>query len=275
MIFKEKTVIITGASEGVGAAVAGLFAEAGANLMLVARGRKNLEKVADALRDRARVEIFPMDVADQDACVDLFKKAQFEFGRVDILVNNAGYHARGPVEGVDADDLAKIIDVNLRAPIVLSRLALPYLREAGEGAIINVGSLAGKVIYPGAATYSASKAGLRSFSLALSEELRETGIKVGLVSPGPINTAFIMDDIDGVSDITFSQPMSTALDVAQAVLDLCGNSIREEAMPRSSGVLTTIVGLMPWLGRMLRPTLERKGRRQKDKLRSLGKSGQS
>jgi short-subunit dehydrogenase len=275
MIFKDKTVIITGASEGVGAAVAGLFAEAGANLMLVARGKKNLEKVADALRDRSRVEIFPMDVADQDACVDLFKKAQFEFGHVDILVNNAGYHARGLVEGVDADDLAKIIDVNLRAPIMLSRIALPYLREAGEGAIINVGSLAGKVIYPGAATYSASKAGLRLFSLALAEELQGTDIKIGLVSPGPINTAFIMDDIDGVSDITFSQPMSTALDVAQAVLDLCGNTVREEAMPKSSGVLTTIVGVMPWLGRMLRPALERKGRRQKDKLRSLGKSGQA
>ena len=82
-----------------------------------------------------------------------------------------------------------------------------------------------------------------------------------------------MDDIDGVSDITFSQPMSTALDVAQAVLDLCGNAIREEAMPKSSGVLTTIVGLMPWLGRALRPTLERRGRRQKDKLRALGRGG--
>lgn len=275
MIFKDKTVIITGASEGVGAAVAGLFAEAGANLMLVARGKKKLEKVADALRDRSRVEIFPMDVSDQGACVDLFKKAQFEFGHVDILVNNAGYHARGSVEDVDADDLAKIIDVNLRAPIVLGRIALPYLREAGEGAIINVGSLAGKVIYPGAATYSASKAGLRLFSLALAEELQGTNIKVGLVSPGPINTGFIMADIDGVSDITFSQPMSTALDVAQAVLDLCGNTVREEAMPKSSGVLTTIVGVMPWLGRMLRPALERKGRRQKDKLKSLGKSGRT
>lgn len=271
MIFKDKTVIITGASEGVGAAVAGLFAEAGANLMLVARGKKNLEKVADVLREKTQVEIFPMDVADTGACVDLFKKAQFEFGRVDILVNNAGHHARGAVEDVDAEQLAAIIDVNLRAPIVLSRIALPYLREAGEGAIINVGSLAGKVIYPGAATYSASKAGLRAFTLALAEELSATGVKVGLVSPGPINTAFIMDDMDNVSDITFSQPMSTALDVAQTVLDLCGNTIREEAMPRSSGVLTTIVGLLPWLGRMLRPALERKGQRQKEKLKALRK----
>ena len=101
--------------------------------------------------------------------------------------------------------------------------------------------------------------------------MSETGVKVGLVSPGPINTAFIMDDMDTVSDITFSQPMSTALDVAQTVLDLCGNTIREEAMPKSSGVLTTIVGVMPWLGRMLRPALERKGQRQKEKLKALRK----
>ncbi|MGI9233514.1 MAG: SDR family NAD(P)-dependent oxidoreductase, partial [Woeseiaceae bacterium] len=85
MIFQDKTVIITGGSEGVGAAVARLFAEAGANLMLVARGKKNLEAVAEELRDKTKVEIFAMDVSDADACVDVFKKAQFEFGRVDIL----------------------------------------------------------------------------------------------------------------------------------------------------------------------------------------------
>ena len=97
MIFKDKTVIITGGSDGVGAAAARMFAEAGANLMLVARGKRKLEALAEELRDKSRVEIFPMDVTDADACVDLFKKAAFEFGRVDILVNNAGFHARGPV----------------------------------------------------------------------------------------------------------------------------------------------------------------------------------
>lgn len=268
MIFKDKTVIITGGSEGVGAATARLFAEAGANLMLVARNKKNLETVAEALRDKTKVEIFPMDVSDSDACVDLFKKANFEFGRIDILVNNAGYHARGDVQDVETADLAKIIDVNLRAPIVLSRIALPYLAESGEGAIINVGSLAGRVVYPGAVTYSASKAGLRSFTLGLAEEMRGTGVKIGLVSPGPISTAFIMDDMDKVSDITFSQPMSSAVEVAQSVLDLCGNHIIEESIPRRSGVLTTIIGLMPWLGRSLRPTLERKGQRIKKKLKA-------
>jgi hypothetical protein len=272
MIFKDKTVIITGGSEGVGAATARLFALAGAHLMLVARNRKNLEVIAEELRDKTKVEIFPMDVSDADACVDVFKKAKFEFGRVDILVNNAGYHARGKVDEVDATELAKVVDVNLRAPIVLSRIALPYLRESGEGAIINVGSLAGRVVYPGAAVYSATKAGLRSFTLALSEELRGSNVKVGLVSPGPISTAFIMDDMDKVSDITFSQPMSNATDVAQTVLDLCGNNVGEQAMPKSSGLLTTVIGLMPWLGRLLRPTLERKGQRIKKKLKAQARA---
>ena len=272
MILNNKTVIITGGSEGVGAATARLFAEAGANLMLVARGKKKLEAIADDLRDKTRVEIFAMDVSDVDACVDVFKKAQFEFGSVDILVNNAGYHARGVVEEVAADELARMVDVNLRSPIILSRIALPYLREAGEGAIINVGSLAGRVIYPGAAVYSATKSGLRLFTLGMADELHGTGIKVGLVSPGPVSTGFIMDDMDKVSDITFSQPITSATDVAQAVLDLCSNTVRDEALPKISGVLTTVIGLMPWLGRALRPTLERKGQRVKKQLKAKARA---
>lgn len=268
MIFQDKTVIITGGSEGVGAATARQFAEAGANLMLVARNKKNLEKVAEELRDKTRVEIFAMDVSDADACVDVFKKTEFEFGRVDILINNAGYHERGFAETVDATDLGKMIDVNLKAPIMLSRIALPYMREAGGGAIINVGSLAGRTPVPGSATYAASKAGLRSFTYSMHEELRESGIRIGVVSPGPIDTGFIMSDVDIVSDLTFSQPISTADEVAQAILDLCGNNHREKSMPQISGILTMLTYLMPWLGRLARPVLERKGARVKQKLKA-------
>lgn len=267
MIFKDKTVIVTGGSEGVGAAAARQFAEAGANLLLVARSKKNLESLATELRDKSRVEIFAMDVSDADACVDLFKKANFEFGRIDVLVNNAGYHQRGQFDSVDAADLGKMIDVNLRAPIVLTRLVMPYMREAGGGAIINVGSLAGRTPVPGSVTYAASKAGLRSLTYSLREELDGTDIKVALVSPGPIDTGFIMSDIDKVSDLTFSQPLSTADEVAQVILDLCGNRQVEVSMPWSSGVLTTFSYLMPWLGRWLRPMLERRGANVKAKLK--------
>ena len=266
MIFKDKTVIITGGSEGVGAATARLFAEAGANLMLVARSKKNLEAVATELRDKTRVELFAMDVTDADACVDLFKKADFEFGRIDILVNNAGYHARGDVRDVSAEELGRIIDVNLKAPVILTRLALPYLEDAGGGAIINVASLHGRLASAGASTYSSSKFGLRIFTLALRQELEGSGIKAAVVSPGPVDTGFIMENLDDVDDIVFSQPMSSAEQVGQAILDLCGNNIAEQAMPTSSGILATLAYLMPWLGKRLRPMLQKKGARVKARL---------
>ena len=216
-----------------------------------------------------------MDVSDAEACVDVFKKAAFEFGRVDVLVNNAGYHKRGSVEDVDAADLGKMIDVNLKAPIILSRIAIPYLQEAGGGAIINVGSLAGRAPIPGSAGYAASKAGLRSFTYALGMELADSNIKLAVLSPGPIDTGFIMADIDATSDLTFSQPISTAEEVAQAVLDLCGNSLRELSMPKLSGFLTTIMYLFPGLNRWVRPTLERKGAKVKAKLKAEQKRRES
>lgn len=265
---KGKTVVVTGGSEGVGAATARKFADAGANLVLVARGKKNLDKIAEELRGKTGVLTIAMDVSDTDACVNLFKKAEFEFGSVDILVNNAGYHARGLAENVSAENLGRMIDVNLKAPIVLSRLAIPYLRNAAGGAaIINVASLAGRTPVRGAAAYSASKFGLRAFTFALAEELRDSNIKMAAVSPGPIDTGFIMSNIDVVADIVFSQPMSTAEQVADEIMKLCVNSKRERSMPPISGGLTMLSYLFPWLGRIIQPMLDRRGRRIKRQLK--------
>jgi len=266
--FKDKTVIITGGSEGVGAATARMFARLGANLVLVARSKRNLEKIAEELRSMTRVEICAMDVADLDACVNIYKKAEFEFGSVDILINNAGYHERGPVESVSADDLSAMIDVNLKAPILLCKLAIKHMKDAGSGAIINVGSLAGRTPVPGAATYSATKFGLRAFTFALGEEIRDSGIKLAVVSPGTIMTGFITSNFDAVSDLNFSQPIVTAEEVAQEIVNLVTNNQRERALPRVSGYLTTISYLFPWLWRLLLPLLIRKGRRVKRQLKA-------
>lgn len=266
--FKDKTVIITGGSEGVGAATARKFAEHGANLVLVARSKRNLDRIAEELREKTRVEIVAMDISDTDACINLFKKAEFEFGDINILVNNAGYHERGPVESVSVEDLSAMIDVNLKAPIIMCKLAIKYLKQAGGGAIINVASLAGRTPVPRAATYSATKFGLRAFTFALGEELRGSNIKIAAVSPGPIDTGFIMSNIDDVTDVTFSQPMSTADEVAQEILNLTANTKRERSMPPISGLLTTTMYLFPWLGRLVLPLMIRKGRNVKRKLKA-------
>ncbi len=266
---KGKTVIITGGSEGVGAATAHKFAAAGANLLLVARGREKLEKIAAELHHKTEVRIVAMDVSDAAACVSLFEKAHVDFGAVHILINNAGYHERGHVQNIAAADLGRMIDVNLKAPIMLCRLAIPYMQNTDDGAaIINVASLAGRVPIPGAAAYSASKFGLRAFTFALAEELRDADIKLAVVSPGPIDTSFIMTDIDVVEDISFSQPISTSAEVADEIMKLCLNNRRERSMPPISGGLMTLSYVFPWLGRKMQPLMEWRGRTVKRRLKA-------
>jgi len=267
-LFEHKTVIITGASAGVGAACARAFAVQNAKLVLVARGESGLNSIAGELREHCEVLPVVMDVASSEDCLALLEKAETAFGAVHIIINNAGMHSRGDLEKVAPKDVAAMVDINLRAPLLLSCAALPYLRRAGSGAIVNIGSLAGRAPLQGAATYSATKAGLRAFSLALADELRDSGIDVGVVSPGPIDTGFIMDEIDAVEDIVFSQPMSSTEQVAEAVLKVAAGEETEVVLPASSAKLTHLSYLFPRLRRLLRPSLYAKGRKNKQKYRN-------
>lgn len=266
--FSGKTIIITGASAGVGAACARAFATQKANLVLVARGQQGLDIIEKELSAQTKVVTVAMDVSNVEQCLALLVKAEEEFGSVDVLVNNAGMHSRGDLETVDPADVGAMVDINIRAPLVLSCAAIPYLRRAGGGGIVMVGSLAGMAPLQGAATYSGTKAGLRAFAYALADEMRGTGIHVGVVSPGPIDTGFIMDEIDKVEDIVFSQPMSSPGDVADAVLSLAVGDKLEIPMPAASGKLTNLGYLFPKLRRYLRPKLYAKGRKNKDKYRN-------
>ena len=120
---------------------------------------------------------------------------------------------------------------------------------------------------PGSATYGASKAGLRSFSHALADELADSGVQVGLVSPGPIDTGFIMDELHTVSNLTMSQPISTADEVAEAIVQMLERRRPiEVSMPWSSGLLTMLAYVAPGLVRPFRPLMERKGARVKARI---------
>jgi short-subunit dehydrogenase len=261
------TVIITGASLGVGRATAEHFHRSGANVVMVARRAEPLELAAATIdKSGERVLTVAADVADNAALARVVEATLARFGTIDGLVNNAGAHARGKLETREAEELSTMIDINLRAPIVLSRMVLPHLRTRG-GFIVNVASLAGKVPLDGAATYSATKFGLRAFSYALAEELRGTDVTVSVVSPGPIDTGFIMDELDEVEDIVLSQTMCTADDVARMIIDCARDGRREREFPVSGGKLATLAYLVPSLRRMLKPRLERKGAAQKARLR--------
>ena len=266
--FRGKTIIITGASAGVGAACARAFAAQKANLVLVARGQQGLDLIKEELSTLTKVLTVAMDVADTEQCLALFAKVELEFGSIDVLVNNAGMHSRGNLETVSPADVGAMVDINIRAPLMMSCAAIPYLRKTGGGGIVMVGSLAGMAPLQGAATYSGTKAGLRAFAYALADEMRGTGIHVGVVSPGPVDTGFIMNEIDNVEDIVFSQPISSASEVADAVLSIAAGEKLEIPLPAASGKMVNLGYLFPWLRRYLRPKLYAKGRKNKDKYRN-------
>ncbi|MBQ4848129.1 SDR family NAD(P)-dependent oxidoreductase [Pseudoalteromonas sp. MMG005] len=273
---KNKTILITGASKGVGAACAHAFASTysqGVNLALVARNLDPLERLQEELREytQCRTVLIVADMANLKECdwavsqtIDAFSQA-----RIDVLVNNAGLHVRGEFITRRAQDISAMIDVNLRAPLYLSALVLPYMHRNNQApcAIVNVGSLAGMTPLQGAATYSATKAGLRAFSYALHDELADHNINVAVVSPGPIDTGFIMQEMEQVEDIVYSQPMSSATQVAAAIVQLSMSKRYEIAMPKMSGLLATLGYLSSRFRRSVRGTLYRIGKKNKEKYR--------
>jgi hypothetical protein len=261
--FEGWTVLVTGASLGIGRAVAWGFHRAGANVAMVARRRGPLDEAAAGLE---RALVFPANVADLGSMKAAVDATVARFGGLDGLVNNAGTHFRGPFEGRTPEEIAAMVDLNLRAPIVLTRMALPHLRRR-DGFVVNVSSLAGKVPLDGATTYSTTKFGLRVFTAALAQELRDSGVTVSAVSPGPVDTGFIMDEIDRVDDIVFSQKVCTAEYVAEMVLACARDGRVERAYPGGASRLATLGYLIPGLRRLLKPLLSLKGRRAKEILR--------
>ena len=265
--FEGQVVVITGASAGIGESCARKFVAEGAKVVLAARSPGPLETLAAELGQGSALAV-PTDVSDRGACERLLESANTHFGRIDILVNNAGFNFRGPLHEVPVDGMLQVLDVNLVAPLLLSRLVLPQLRSQNSGCIVNVASLAGRVPLDDEATYSATKFGLRAFTYALAEELRDSNVTASVVSPGPVDTGFIMSAIDDVSDVVFSQPMSTADEIADLVLECAIDGKVERCKPVVGAKLATMAYLFPQLRHVLKPALERKGKRNKAKFRA-------
>lgn len=190
--------VVTGASRGLGRAIALALSEAGAEIALVARDVSALRLVAARIRRSGGVaEAYGCDVTDEAQVAELALAINERFGRADILVNNAGLNVREPVARFTLADWRRVLDTNLTGPFLLCRALLPSLRGRGYGRIINLTSIMSHVSLPGRAAYSASKAGLLGFTRALALELAAEGITVNGISPGPVATDMnrpILDD---------------------------------------------------------------------------------
>jgi short-subunit dehydrogenase len=248
-----KVALVTGASSGIGLSVTEKLVAAGARVAMVARRKATLEEhVARFGAERAAA--FALDVTDLQALMALPDRVVARFGRLDILVNNAGVNHRGPILRYSARELADIVTTNLTAPVVLTRAAVDKLGPGG--AIVNIASIAGMIPVPHEAAYAASKAGLRAFTRSVREEFPD--LQVATVSPGPVDTGFF-GEISDVPDLVFSQPMSTADRIADAVMKCIAGHDAEIAIPYLSGTLATVGYLFPSVTAILRPLLERRG----------------
>lgn len=188
----DETVLITGASSGIGLELARLFAADNSNLVLVARREEKLRALADELKSEFGVDVFilPKDLSQKNAPNEIYDTIVKEGMHIDVVVNNAGFGARGAVADLDTDMQIDMIQVNVVALTHLTRLFLPGIIERGRGGILNVGSLAGFQPGPNLAVYYATKAYVLSFTEALSEEIKNPNIKITCLAPGPVRTEF-------------------------------------------------------------------------------------
>lgn len=189
MQLSGKTVLLTGATGGLGRAIAQAVAERGATLILSSRKGAELEELATSLPGEGHGPIVS-DLAEEGAALRLLSEA----GDIDVLIANAGLPASGRLDGFSQDEISRALRVNLEAPVRMARELVPRLVERGSGHLVFVSSISGKAATARASLYAATKFGLRGFALCLREDLRPTGVGVSVISPGAIRAAGMFAD---------------------------------------------------------------------------------
>ncbi len=189
MNISGKSILLTGASRGIGREIAYAFAKHGCKLTLAGRNEQALEETRAGVEQAGgQAIVVAGDVTDAGWRQSIVDKAVEAYGGLDILVNNAGVVSAGELADVSEEDISQQLQINLVAPILLTRAALPALKKSSEGAIVNTSSIFGLVGMPFYATYGGTKAGLAHFGEAMRRELAEDGIHVMTVFPGATDT---------------------------------------------------------------------------------------
>lgn len=182
--WNDKVVLITGASEGIGAGCARLLAQRGARLVLTALPSESFE------RQESESCVIPGDITSHEVRIEVVERAMARFGRIDVLINNVGVGQYGYPTEVDTEISKRMFDINVFSPLALTQLVVPHMRARGSGVIVNLGSVGGKVSLPWAVMYCATKWAVHCIDDSLHRELQGTGIRVMKVCPGIVDTRF-------------------------------------------------------------------------------------
>ncbi len=216
MDLQGKRVLLSGATGGIGRAIAEAVAAEGGNLVLSSRKKDELQELAESLRGGAgRHTVVVADLAKQGAAEKLVEDA----GAVDVLIANAALPASGRLDHFSSEEVQRALRVNFESPILMARALAPNLAEQGEGHLVFISSLSGKVGSPRSALYSSTKFGLRGFAFGLREDLHPHGVGVSIVSPGFVRGAGMWADadVDPPPMIGTTTPQKVAKAVVRAI----------------------------------------------------------
>lgn len=240
-----KRVLITGASRGIGEAVATHFAQAGAQVAIVARSTEPLHALADQLGGTA----YPLDLTNPAEVDGLIARVEAQGGAIDVLVNNAGVDQTGHFSNIMPGDVEYVYRLNLVTPVQLCRQVVPGMIARASGHIVNLSSLAAVAPFPGMVVYSSSKAGLSALTSALRIDLRGTAVGTTLVELGPVPTD-LLDRANGYGPTraSFRRAYRTGMIadtpvevVAAAVVDAVANCRRHVILPRRAAPIARLV----------------------------------
>ncbi|MBR9998759.1 MAG: SDR family NAD(P)-dependent oxidoreductase [Cyclobacteriaceae bacterium] len=216
----KKLVCITGASSGIGEATARLLAKNNFSLILCGRRQEKLQDLSGELGKMTEVKILNFDVRNKKAVFQAFSSLEVPWQDIDILVNNAGNaHGMDPIDAGNMDDWDAMIDINVKGLLYVSRAILPGMVRRKHGHVINIGSIAGKEVYPNGNVYCASKFAVDAINKGMMIDLNKHGIKVSGVNPGLVNTEF--------SAVRFKGDKSKSDKVYQGITPLTGHDVAE------------------------------------------------
>tara|TARA_B100000795_G_scaffold261914_1_gene239217 strand:+ start:420 stop:1181 length:762 start_codon:yes stop_codon:yes gene_type:complete len=220
MIMKNKIALITGASSGIGKATAKIFAKNGIDLILCGRRQNRLDELEKELSSFCKIHTLNFDVRDKEAVFLKINELPEAFSEIDILINNAGNaHGLDTFQDGNIEDWEAMIDINVKGLLYVSKAVLPKMLEREKGHIINIGSTAGKEVYPKGNVYCASKHAVDAINQGMRIDLNGKGIKVGAINPGMVATEF--------SEVRFKGDVEKASKVYQGFTPLQANDIAE------------------------------------------------
>jgi short-subunit dehydrogenase len=250
--------IVTGASSGIGAAVAVELASRRARVVAVARRPDRLAETIEKCKQHSPDSMAHIaDLSKRAECEELIRATEARFGRVDIIINNAGISVHKNAARSSVEDIERVMAINFYAPVYVTMAALPGMIARKTGSVVNVTSVAGYVPNPGESAYGASKAALSRWSHGLAVDLHGTGVHVGVLSPGPIDTEIWSLD----EELSYTGKLFSPDVVADGVVRMVERRLTHRTVPRRYGA---VGALYPLLGRPMRWGLrqyERRARR--------------